>query len=122
MNKSEERQQFLNDVLITAVEGGINYWAAVSEYRWDGVEVASVRVHEFDEETGDYDKEGVMVMAGQLAGPIGQIIADGSEINLADDSVARIFIANRLNDAGEIDAGDADAIMQVAVLGDVVYG
>jgi hypothetical protein len=25
-----EREQFFSDVLITAVEGGINYWAAVS--------------------------------------------------------------------------------------------
>ena len=34
----------------------------------------------------------------------------------------RIAEASRENDAGNIDAGDADIIAQAALLGEVVYG
>ena len=70
-------QQLYNDILTTAVEGGINYWAAVSEYHWCDpdpdtpgkvieCEVASVRVHEMNETEDGYAEEGVLMLTVDL--------------------------------------------------------
>ena len=32
--RSEERKDFLHSVFVTAMEGGVNYWADLVEYRW----------------------------------------------------------------------------------------
>jgi hypothetical protein len=32
--RTEERKEFLSDILTTAAEGGVNYWGNVSSYNW----------------------------------------------------------------------------------------
>lgn len=137
--RSDERAQFLADVLTTAVEGGINHWAAVSGYRWysptveggraehvEGQANAYVTVHENEVDTDGED--GCVVRSigvDDIARVLGEIRRtprrEGPEW-MHDDLVAEILAADRLNDAGEIDAGACDCLMQIAVLGKVVYG
>ena len=35
MTRSEERTQFLADVITIALEGGVGYWSEAHEYRWN---------------------------------------------------------------------------------------
>jgi hypothetical protein len=48
-------------------------------------------------------------------------IVDG-DVNLAPDYIGRIAIAKARPDEADLDAGDCDAIVQVAVFGEVIYG
>jgi hypothetical protein len=113
---------------------GVGYWSQASEYRWfspdleggtaepgpDGTANAYATLHET--ETDD----------GELGPPLTLAVADirrafgllrlGTPKGWNDTDVRRMLDAYQDCDAGEIDAGDADCIVQVALLGEVVYG
>ena len=136
MKRSAERSEFLSDVITTAVEGGIGYWAKVSEYRWyspsldggsatheDGVANAYVTVHEREGHDMELVSEsGTHVGLDDVASAIATISDPSVVLALHNDYRKRITAASRFNDAGDLDAGDCDVIVQVAVLGDVIYG
>ena len=113
--------EILSTTIITAVEGGINYWAQVSNYKWDldDPTVTSVRVHEVEAEHGEYE-------AGHDIGL--DEIAKGMERMLQPEAkIARrikdtLLTAINSDDGGDIDAEVADCVMQFAVLGELVYG
>lgn len=115
-NRSPERERFLADVITGAVEGGTNYWAQSSNYRWwsdtlgEGHGGATrhadsgVTLHD----TLDTVAHGIAVLkrGGCVGAPmLGNILAADAE-----------------NDAGMIDAYDADAIVQAGIFERVVYG
>lgn len=130
--------EFLASCIITAVEGGINYWACCADYKFpgcdDGVDFAEVTVHESVEELdydgptipgsrgGEYKAEGKRVTMADIEAALGKVI--DLSVGLALHEAHRIAIKTALmmDDAGMIDADLADHIMQVAVLGDVIYG
>jgi hypothetical protein len=122
-----EREQFLSDVLVTAVEGGINYWAAVSDYSFtdaDGNDVpATVKVHEMIDVGGGYEEVGVPITTKEIDAAIKRIMNLEDDIKyLGNYTRSLVLQASMENDAGDIDADIADTIMQIAVLGEVVYG
>jgi len=129
--RSIERERFLADILTTAVEGGINYWSAVSDYQWfsetlgasrPGISRMSdtrVRVHEMNDD-GDYASEGVLVTLGTIARGVNLILR--GEVPIRQDMVSDIREGSRENDAGYIDADGADCIVQAAILGELRYG
>lgn len=120
MSKTE-KEQFYDDVLTTAVEGGINYWAQVKTYDWseDGETVATVRDAGFEDgEPGEW----VVVDRAKLRHAVAVIMDKSSDLDLSDFHRGNIAQAYRENDAGYLDAFDADAVVQVAVLGNVIYG
>jgi hypothetical protein len=112
-----ERQQFYNYILCTAVEGGINYWSQVSEYRWDGREVATVTVHELFE-----DQKVATITADSIRDAYSVILDTDTLIQLSNDIRAHLIKAFLDCDAGEVDAGDADILLQLAMFGEVIYG
>lgn len=118
-NKSAERIQFLEDVMVTAVEGGIGYWCQIeswSEAATKGrTEVKIVALAEDDETVLP-----IIVNLDDLARGIGILRRD--ETNTHESYVKQIMEASRENDAGEIDAELADLIFQAAALGDTIYG
>lgn len=131
MKRSAERAQFLTDVIITAAEGGIQYWAVILSYKWhlpnlpggtgepgpDGTAAASLRLRP-DEEDADVHTVKLSDVAHAL-----NVIADLSRpLYLHSTDRTRIAEAARENDGGKIDADDADVIVQVAAFGNVVYG
>ena len=124
--------QFAHDVFVTALGGGINYWAAVRKYRWmtsdgacdlegfhalvvDAVEdeddSAQAKVHRIDRD---------VVMLGL------QRIINGTatccDRPLGASFTGRIAAAVAENDAGALDAGDADNVVQIGLWGELVYG
>lgn len=103
------RRQLLVDLLTTAVEGGINYWAAFG--------VAT------DDEAGNY----ASVEWREVDAPnrFGTTTPDDLLLGLQRLSESTIpAYVQHLADAltGNGDAGTADVVFQMAVFGDVIYG
>lgn len=108
-----DREQFLSDVLVTAVEGGINYWAYVEEYD------PNTSVHLVD--TLDDEAECLyFVRLPDIASAIINICNGFKDIS--EDRKEIVIKANASNEAGDIDADIADAIVQIAVFGEITYG
>jgi hypothetical protein len=129
--RSPERAQFLADVITTATEGGIQYWARVTGYRWFSPELeggtaepgpggtANAWVELVDAEEDDGERHRVDL--DKIAHAFG-VVRQGTPKGWNDDDVARMRQAYAELDAGEIDAGDADCLLQLAIFGEVVYG
>lgn len=136
--RSAERSQFLTDVLTGAVEGGINYWAQVSDYHWfsptldggtaehpEGQANAYVTIHETGDDPSDPDLVVRTIGIDDIARALGEIKANPQRPGpewMDSGTVASILLADRTSDAGEIDAGVSDCIVQVVLFGKVVYG
>lgn len=115
--------KLLSDVLVTAVEGGINYWAVVTEYKPDNGYVSfredendsGVKVRCTKNSDGDY------VMRSQIL-IFGLMKLDGMSdwLELLNYTSAEEF--DEMVDDLDLDAGDADSIFQLAVFGEIVYG
>lgn len=113
--RSTEREQFLADIIISAVEGGTGYWAAVSRYRHD-CPAADTTATLHDEDDGKV----YVLTIDTIATGIGRVLGDGFKVR--GDILDQVKCGSRENDAGEIDADGADVIVQAALFGEVVYG
>ena len=130
--KLSKLDNFYSDVIVTAVEGGIGYWSRCSDYdhgyKWNEDcenrhQPASVTVHELVDEQANTYKAGVKITTKEIANAMQRIADFGQQIEYAGDEWrGRMAGALREKDAYDIDAGDADVIMQIAVLGGIVYG
>lgn len=114
MKRSVAREEFLKDVLITAVEGGINYWASVDDY-----EPYKGTVTIIEEEEGAPFKVTMDTVAKGIG--IARKERIGSMIGL--EYVKQFWLADETNgEDGDYDADIADQIIQLAIFGKVVYG
>lgn len=121
MQRTDERQQFLADIITTAVEGGTGYWAAVSGYKWsEGAATTRATLHELNDDETAFDGETYKLTIDEIATGIRRITT--GEISVNDRIRKAIAQANRENDAGNLDADDADVITQAALLGEIRYG
>lgn len=137
--RTPERREFLADIITTALEGGVGYWSQASEYRWfsptlsggtatpgpNGTANAYATLHETDTDDGELG-EALTVDVDVIAKAFGLIALSASgklEIpSLSHDYARRLMSAYREIEAGDIDAGDADNIVQVGLFGEVRYG
>lgn len=137
--------EIVADVLTTAVEGGTNYWAAVSEIeRTEDLSVTSVRYHETadgypggepgnlkDDEgrevfgdawNGYYLSEGVVVTVEDIKRAIRKVAANDGERawgrTFVNECRALIFDP----DEADYDADTADLLVQIALFDEVRYG
>ena len=103
-----DRDEFLDDIRITAFGGGINYWAVIS-----------------GQKIKEYDDEGPVgwwtTITPNLI-EIGIALVKHPSFKVRDDILVAILLGDRNNDAGEIDSECADVIVQAAVFGEIVYG
>jgi hypothetical protein len=113
----KEHLTALSDVLITAVEGGSNYWAHFKNYDLtedENMNCLGVTVIDTTEDTEFKPRHitpmdllnAVIVMAGKKEWPF---MAKKCQSLLFDPENA------------DIDASDADNILQVALFGDIIY-
>lgn len=113
-----EREEFLADILSTAVEGGINYWAMVAEYshdvprQWAGYKPSVVIHNPEEDESPEYFYVDLKLIDEGLQ------IAKEKYQHFAD----MIIEAENALDASEIDAEIADVIFQCAIFNEIVYG
>ena len=111
----QQKIEFLNDVFITAIEGGINYWCNCKDYK--------------NTDLGDSWSEAIVVdlLDGReyTINPNLILVAISKIINEKADVSSRIIheikVAYESLDAGEIDAELADAIAQIVCFGRVKY-
>lgn len=144
--RSAERTQFLADVLTTAIEGGVNYWATITNYSVSlgHAENTTATLTETMEDapsgaasytpaihtvTIDTIARGVNLIAKSTPNKLVNGLPDtnysaehGGIRYLSPGTRSAVIAASRINDAGELDASDADAIVQVALFGEVTYG
>ncbi|QLF84652.1 hypothetical protein SEA_GAIL_89 [Mycobacterium phage Gail] len=145
--RTEDRKQFLFDVFVTALEGGIGYWSVAEEYHvWSDVESATEDIDGFyavieiqdDDTDPDEEPETHRVNASTIARGIGLFEKyalgkiDGQGTEVAEHAIEPVgeshywrqfLLANRTNGAdGDYDADVADIIVQFGVFGRVIYG
>lgn len=118
MAKSAERIQFLSDILATAIEGGIDYWAY-----FDSIE----KVDDPNDILG-WRYEQAIVREAEDPDEIHKINLDTIAKGLGilrkrnADRDKDLLLANRTNGyEGDFDAWDADKIVQFALFGSLVY-
>jgi hypothetical protein len=111
------REQMFSDVIITAVEGGTGYWAVASGYHFDGEDrhPASVTLTEQGAHVG------YPVTVHGIAAAMYRIAHDRT-VKVREDIRQDVGAALWSPDAADLDADDADAIVQVLIFGELVYG
>lgn len=112
--RSEERTEFLRDILITACYDGVWYWAIgrKSDLMGEG----SIELKEVDCDGAIWHKITLDTVAKGLA----KIREPGFKIN--KQMRGWIMAGDAENDACDIDTECADAIVQAALFGELVYG
>lgn len=124
------RDEMLIGVLIGAVEGGTGYWAQCSGYRYDtDLDSRGVTLYELTEDEDDYKEIGVRITLYSIEQAMEEI-ASKSAAQAGKKDYAwpglemrkQIAGALKTGDASHLDADYADVIVQVAMLGEVVYG
>lgn len=137
--RSPEREQFLADIICTAIEGGTNYWATTLAYRWmdreTGEDLPPKEVYAViadSEEMEDY-RRGEQVSRQEFIEKIGkridiEVIATGirkvqsKDFRINGTLLECIRVGDKEDDAGLIDADGADVIVQAALFGEIVFG
>ena len=110
-------QQFMFDILTTAVEGGTNYWMECDKVERDErlnvIGVVNAR-------PDDEEDVGGSVYPWDIARAL-QLIANG-DTNMGKKMQEWVRRAMTEDDVGLLDAADCDCIFQIALFGEVVYG
>ena len=120
-----DRKSFLSEIIVTAVEGGIDYWADLRRYQWsngsDGhLDHASVEVKPVEVRPADKVPEWVVVDHALIENGLAALRTGTIRINR--DMLGDILASDVTNDSGEIDSDAADVIVQVSMFADIVYG
>jgi len=128
---------FLHIIFTTALEGGIGYWSAALTYHWsiDGagdesdVEGFHADIVDADDEAGDDNFPQTRIDRSVIARAFERMAA--GPVEYMPDAQRHAFLAALharlagMNDDVfdfDFDAGDADNVVQVGVLGKVVFG
>jgi hypothetical protein len=127
-------QAFARSILTTAVEGGINYWAYITRYRWDcPPEQVIAQGHDEQDDHALFvvDLAKIQATLDTLVDHPDQLPIAGLndrycvEIPTLLRSIREQLAAGTpwldIDDA-DLDAGDADVIFQLTVHGAVIYG
>ncbi len=139
MNPTEptDYDQFIHQTFTTAIEGGVNYWASVSKYRWilrdeSGAEVTDQHGYPCED---FYNFSAIICdMEGEDAEPRVvnreviergiRALADGTARTSSDLRKKMLVVVNapEMAETLDLDASDADCIVQAGLFGEVVYG
>jgi hypothetical protein len=114
--RSAEREEFLNDILCTFAEGGIQMIGEIIDKDFDAnaLKYNMVRVRYFDE-TPDH-----VVTIETIAKGL-SLCRKGPVTYLGRSHRLRLNECYKEMDAGEIDAVDATNIVEIGLFGEIVY-
>lgn len=128
MERTAIRTEFLSDVLITATEGGINYWAHPRSRTWDGIPaepgstlMSAVLVDREELEGDQPTNKRHVIDHDAVERGIALILSTTEKFSVREDIYRMILLGHYKNDAGEIDAEAADVIVQAALFGEILY-
>lgn len=128
---STERTQIYRDILVTAIEGGINYWATVLHYKHDmhpttaelGPRCHAIIVEDEDgAESKTIDTAAIRKAMSILHKGGGYSTRPGAEAPDWWKKKWRRAYQDCADGSWDYDASDADAVVQVACFGEVIYG
>lgn len=108
------RDEAFKDVFYAAIEGGVNYWAAVTDYDVDDARVVLSDIE-------DEDGERWEVTTATVGKGIETIVAGGAEVNREILRQASL-IHHGHYDLADVDAWVADVVVQVGLFGEIVFG
>lgn len=123
--RSDALQELYASIITTAVEGGINYWARVGDYEWsfkwhgDDKDDASVTVYEYGDDT---EPASVHKVTTDTIAHAFTVLKKGPVKYLGEATRKRYIGAQFVPDEADLDAGDADNILQIGLFGELVYG
>lgn len=134
--RSADRTQFLHDIMITALEGGVGYWSVADRierheddnlwyrsyvlYCSDGGKEALHCGNGLDDTCKGHKVSTQTVTRGLALGK--QPEKDSNKIGWHYSQRKHVILADRENDGCEIDSGDADCILQLGIFGEVIFG
>lgn len=126
---STARGQVLHDVFVTALEGGIGYWSQCFTYHWenggglDDLDLDGFYADIVDTEDGNkpyrIDRSVIERGLAAIINPPADLQAHETPSMSLRKAVAA---AVATNDAGDLDADDADNIVQMGLFGSIIYG
>lgn len=113
-------------VFCTSIEGAINYWAYVCKYHWllAGTESEPDLTGFYATVTSDERdwKDELKIDANTIRNGI-ELIASGEvTTNCVVKEICRKLLSNHEDAVGDVDADVADAIVQVGLFKQIVYG
>lgn len=117
-----------HNIFVTAMEGGINYWAGVNNYHWgfddvDDLDGFSAEV--FDDLEAEMADEGEKVKVytvNRATITKGWRLATTTFRDTISWSCGKPPVVWNEDYDWDMDASDADCIVQLGLFGDVVYG
>lgn len=115
-----EKQQFLYDVMTTAVEGGCAYWAVGRNVKRDAdLNVLEFEVADMEDPDGEYGWQ--KITPEKIEKALFKILTGEVKIG---SHIARMFCGfpHRCNDMCDFDADGADCAVQVAAFGELIFG
>lgn len=115
-----ERTKLFFDVFVTAMEGGVNYWAFIKKYKWTGSD-GSYDLHHFHSVITEEETDRTWHVNHEVIAK-GFRIAMNPETRIADWMRGLIINAYYNPDTADFDVEVADVIVQLGLLGEVVYG
>lgn len=115
-NRSAAREQFIQDIFATAIEGGINYWANFQSINKIDKPQDIIGWWYESAHILDVDGDSYVIDKNTIIKGINMIAKRNAERDKA------LILANRTNgDDGDFDALDADKIVQFGLYGDLVF-
>lgn len=143
--KRELTPDDFDDILTAAIEGGISYWACLDNSTDDWKAAKAELIEELKSEENEYDRRPTydQIMMRLLQNGKSVVFTDAEDPDDGDAweltaeklmTGALEFQAERMMETGDaydiksaiedgdFDADDADAVMQYALFGDVIYG
>lgn len=144
MKRSDQRNQFYSDIIVTAAEGGCYYWADFKDYNRPDMaghfqccnspadmghmfgcpenaksnhNAANVSFKVRD--MGDPDEPWTLINNDAIGRALSMLKEGKVKTGRGQKFWAEVY---RTMDAGNIDASDADVIVQVACYGEIVFG
>lgn len=130
---TDNRKQFLHDVFVTAMEGGIGYWSIATKYHWmnketeecdlDGfyaniVDAMSAGDTDFADTEPDFPPSTInrkVIQRGL------KLIREG-KAQIAPSIKEWIVKDDRENEMSRMDANAADCVVQIGLFDQIVYG
>lgn len=112
----KKRIEFLNDIIISAVEcNHCGYWAKITDY-----DTSNITVKFQDGEDGVDHK--ILVDKNLIERSIKKLLNPKEKADVHVSFLKNIWAADYKNDASLIGGEEFDIILQMAVLNDVIYG
>ena len=117
-----KRNRFLLDVFVTALEGGINYWAQIDKYKYGELSFSHLLYAHAVVKGSEGGPPDDWVRIDLETVSKGLEMLRGGQVRVNTNLLGDTLVAEATNDASEIDTELADCIIQLGLLGDIIYG